>query len=104
MEQFNLKVNGRDLGICQGKAETTREDFIRFIAEHYNVQVDVTKDTLEIIRVTEKLGQSAPFRTNAYMQVSHFAVDLHLNNLIATYGLDVVMGRFDKLVGTGRAA
>ena len=30
------------------------------------------------------------FPTNGYMQISHFAIENHIHNLINTYGLEVV--------------
>jgi len=48
-----------------------------------NDSPEVKSDTIEI-------GTPIPFKPNPWMQVPSFALTTHLDNLIATYGIDAV--------------
>lgn len=42
-----------------------------------------------------------PFRTNPYMQLESLALDVHIRNLLNTYGLDQLEKSFDKIKKAG---
>jgi hypothetical protein len=104
-QEFKIKVNGVFIGsniACH--KDSTIEDFISMVRV-LGVKFNEARDVLEVERVDKPIVNSViVFPTNAFMQVSQFAVETHIDNLIKTYGLDVVMAVFDKTVGIGRAA
>lgn len=102
--KYSVKVNGEFITNVVGKPDTTRNEFVAFI-KTFGVPFDDAKDILEVEcldkPVTNNLIQ---FPSQAYMQVSHFAIETHVSNLIATYGVETVIAVFNKTVGTGRVA
>lgn len=97
--RFQLIVNGKIKTEVVCQYHTSFEAFKGLIPD-----LDETKDTFEVIRLDSPEGIVLPFKTQSYMQVSHFAIEVHIRNLIETYGVNTVLAVIDKEVGKGRAA
>ncbi len=86
--KYKITVNGEFKTMVMAN-EGTDFDTFRAFAKAYIPEYNVSNDTLEI-ECVDVLAQIIPFRTSAYMQVSEFAVEAHIRNLVLTYGLDMV--------------
>lgn len=102
--KYAIKVNSEFVTNVVGSKDTTREEFVAFI-KTYGIQFNDAKDIIEVERVEElPINNLIAFPTQSYMQVDHFAIKTHLNNLIYKYGVDAVIDVFDKITQMGRAS
>jgi hypothetical protein len=88
---YEILVNGQVVNKVQGREGTTLAEFVAF---QRTVTPDIDESTVTVRECTAKI---IPFRTDAYMQVAPFAIELHLKNLISTYGEELVWDIVRKL-------
>lgn len=88
---FQLKVNGKELGMVSGKNNTSKEEFINFV-KGLKPDFNEAKDILEIIKTYKELP-GIVLRHKARETSKHNAyvdqiINRHIDNLVSTYGKD----------------
>ena len=102
--KYSIKVNGNFVTNVMGNSDTKRQEFVAFV-KTFGYPFDEARDCLEVERLDTPITNGIiAFPAQSYMQVSHFTIETHLNNLFATYGVETVIAVFDKTVGIGRAS
>ncbi len=90
--KYAIKVNGQFLTNVIGKENITLGEVTAFV-KTLEPMFDETIDTLEV----ECLDVEA--KILSLPSVVPFAIELHIDNLIATYGADMVLVVLDKKLG-----
>ncbi len=89
LSHFQLSVNGEHLINVHTNKETTLDEFKAFV-KTLKPSFSESSDLLEVKCLDELVAPALKFPINPYMGVPNFAIDIHLNNLIAVYGLEMV--------------
>jgi hypothetical protein len=103
MSRYSVKVNGAFVTNVDVNQVPTYNELTAFV-KTFGVDFDDTKDTLEVECIDATLTPVLVFPTNAWMQVEKFAIETHVKNLIATYGLESVIQVLDETFEIGRAS
>lgn len=86
---YCMKINGEFVTNVEANQETSMNEFQAF-ALTFKPEFDASRDILEVECIDVAPTSTLPFKTNAWMQVGQFAVQTQIDNLILTYGLELV--------------
>lgn len=101
---YGITVNGVFFNKVLASPDTTKAEFMDFV-RIMGFTFDETKDVLEVECLDSPVECDVrQFPSNAFMQISRYAIEVHLKNMLVTYGEEAVSGVFNELVKTSKVA
>ena len=97
--KYAIKVNGQFLTNVVSKPNLSIAEATAFV-KTFEPSFDETKDTLEVECLDVQVNTlPIPFRTNPFMQSEILAIEVHIDNLINTFGPDMVLDMVNRKLG-----
>lgn len=94
---FSIRINGNYFQKVIGSEDLTLGQVRAF------VESQCPLSPLDVVEFSPEAeapdAQIIPFRVNSYMQVADYAIDIHLKNLVLTYGKDHVIKYIEDVFG-----